>query len=329
MAKKRKTKLKVKKSKTKKVDTTNRILKYFIWILLIVVLALILFSAKEYFNMLNKNQEKHITKAPLISEKTTKDITKKLKEVLKNNKDKYITPNHEVDDKASPPKKIVKREVKVVSNKPKLAIIIDDVCTRTQVRKIHNLGIKVNMSFLPPSSARPNSAKLASKERFYMVHLPMEAMHFNAEEPLTLKVHDSKNTIEKRIKELKRLFPKVKYINNHTGSKFTANEQAMNRLIYVLNKEDIFFIDSRTTGRTKVPKVMKNYGLKYMARDVFLDNRQDKKYIQKQIKKAIKVAKRHGSAIAICHPHSTTLKTLKESKYLFKDVELVLIDKLY
>ena len=74
---------------------------------------------------------------------------------------------------------------------------------------------------------------------------------------------------------------------------------------------------------------MKNYGLKYMARDVFLDNRQDKKYIQKQIKKAIKVAKRRGSAIAICHPHSTTLKILEESKYLFKDVKLVLINKLY
>ena len=115
----------------------------------------------------NNEQNKQISK-PVITKEEVEKTTKKLKEVLKNNQTAYNTPNHELDDKIAPPKKIVKREIKVSPNKPKLAIIIDDVCTKTQVRRIHNLGLTVTMSFFPPSKVRPNSAKLASKEKFYV-----------------------------------------------------------------------------------------------------------------------------------------------------------------
>jgi polysaccharide deacetylase 2 family uncharacterized protein YibQ len=185
------------------------------------------------------------------------------------------------------------------------------------------------MSFLPPSAARPNSAKLASHESFYMVHLPMEAMNFSAEEPHTIRIKDSQSEISNRIRKIKTLFPKVRYINNHTGSKFTSNEIAMNRLIYAFNKNHIYFVDSRTTAKTKAPKVLKNFGLKYVARDVFLDHHSDKKYIKKQIQKAIKVAKKNGHAIAIGHPHKNTIQALYESKSLFKDVELVQVNQVY
>jgi polysaccharide deacetylase 2 family uncharacterized protein YibQ len=55
----------------------------------------------------------------------------------------------------------------------------------------------------------------------------------------------------------------------------------------------------------------------------------DKAYVKKQIKLAIKTAKRHGTAIAIGHPHKNTLLALAESKKLLKEVDLVLINGLY
>jgi len=157
----------------------------------------------------------------------------------------------------------------------------------------------------------------------------MEANNFHHEEPYTLRVGDSQDEIISRIEDIKKLFPKVKYINNHTGSKFTSDEAAVNRLIIALNKENINFIDSRTIGSTKVPTVMKNYGKQYVARDVFLDDKMDKASIIVQIKKAIESAKIHGSAIAIGHPHANTILAISESKNLFSAVELVLIDKVY
>jgi len=74
---------------------------------------------------------------------------------------------------------------------------------------------------------------------------------------------------------------------------------------------------------------MKNFALKYVARDVFLDHHMDKAYVKGQIKHAIKIARAEGVAIAIGHPHKNTLAALRESKHLFKDLDLVLINKVY
>jgi len=244
------------------------------------------------------------------------------KEVTKE----YESASHEIEDgqlPTAPERKIVQG-----IHKPKLAIIIDDVSTSSHVNTIKSLHLPITMSFLPPSKSRPASDALAAKEDFYMVHLPMEAQDFKAEEPLTLRVDDSHAKILQRVEEIKQLFPRVKYINNHTGSKFTADEAAMDRLISVLKSQNIAFIDSRTTGNSKAQKVSKKYDLEYMGRDVFLDHQMDKGYIVSQIKKAIQVAKKHGSAISIGHPHTNTIAALNESKAILREVELVLVDKL-
>jgi len=331
--------------KTNKTNKTNKVLTYIAWGLALIALTLSALVAGYYYgyeeakkdilekqSMVKDKRLSMLKKLEKISSVEKKpSVNKRLKEVLKKEvkQTKLKTASHEyIDTTVVKPPRRVKREPKILSSKPKLAIIIDDVSVKGHINNIKKVGLPLTMSFLPPSKARPNSAKLAAKEKFYMVHLPMEAQHFNKEEPFTLKVGDTQKTILKRITELKKLFPKVKYINNHTGSKFTSNEVAMNRLISVLNSKRINFIDSRTTAQTKAPIVMKNFGLKYVARDIFLDHRNDKKYIISQIKKVIEIAKKHGTAIAIGHPHKTTLMALYESKHLFKDVDLVYVNRL-
>lgn len=327
------------KRTTKKKKTGSAFLKYTAWFLVIIALVLVSFVIGYYLGINNaktttvikervathKKTATKIPKAPAVS------VNKRLQEVLKKETKAYVSAAHEIDDEslANPPKR-KSQAVKVYTSKPKLAIIIDDVQTASQVKAIKRLHLKLTMSFLPPRPGRPNAAKLAAHEKFYMVHLPLEAMHFNSPESNTLHVHDSQQKISARIKEIKRLFPKVAYLNNHTGSKFTANEVAMNRLIFALNANHIRFIDSRTTAKTMAPKVLKNFGLKYVSRDVFLDNHTDKPYILKQIKKAIALAKTRGHAIVIGHPHTNTLQALYESKKLFKkDVDLVQINQIY
>jgi len=318
------------KKRTKKKGSSS-LLKYIVWTLAIIALGLTSLIVGYYLGVNNAKTKIIIKeKKPAKIPKAPVSVNKRLKEVLKKETKTYVSAAHEIEDEtlANPPKAKAKK-VKMYISKPKLVIIIDDMQTASQVKAVKSLHLNVTMSFLPPRAARPNSAKLASHEKFYMVHLPMEAMHFSAEEPHTLHIHDSQQKISAKIKEIKKLFPKVAYINNHTGSKFTSNEIAMNRLIFALNTNHIHFIDSRTTAKTMAPKVLKNFGLKYVSRDVFLDHHMDKPYILKQIKKAIVLAKRRGHAIAIGHPHKNTLQALYESKALFKDVELVQVNKIY
>jgi hypothetical protein len=331
----------------RKKPSSNKFLTYVAWILAVIALSLSSLVGGYYIgyeeakNDMKIEEKAHkkkrlsmLKKLEDASSKKEKSVNTRLKDVLKKETKTYAgAATHEYEDKTlsklpQPPKR-VKRDVKKSSSKPKLAIIIDDVSVRSHVNAIKSLGIPLTMSFLPPSKSRPNSAKLAAKESIYMVHLPMEAQSFKSEEPITLRANDSELRITRVIQGIKKDFPRVSYINNHTGSKFTSNELAMNRLIYALKSENINFIDSRTTAQTKAPKVMKNFGLNYVARDVFLDHASDKASIKRQIKKAIKIAKLHGSAIAIGHPHENTLLALHESKKLFKDVELVYINRLY
>ncbi len=346
-------------AKKRKINSKNEsnILKYIAWFLAIIALVMSSLVAGYYFGyedakeditrLESKQKEKRLTLLKKIEQTNSSNVNNRLKTVLKKESEKekkiaikkkepkklpkYVGASHEyeVNSLAKPPLRAKREKIHRSSNKPKLAIIIDDVSVKSHVNAIKSLGIPLTMSFLPPTKNRPYSAKLAAKEKFYMVHLPMEAKNFNAEEDNTLRVTDSQQIISARIEEIKVLFPKVKYINNHTGSKFTSSEIAMNRLIFALNANNIRFIDSRTTATTKAPKVLKNFGLKYVARDVFLDHRMEKAYIKKQIKKAIRIAKAEGVAIAIGHPHSNTILALYESKELLKQVDLVYINKVY
>ena len=331
------------KRKRSKSANSSKILTYIAWGLAIVAMVMSSLvggyylgfedGQKESSKKTNIEKEKRLALLKKI-EKTAEEkkkitVNKRLKEVLKKEIKHYVSASHEFDDTAlAKPPKMAKRKVKLSPAKPKLAIIIDDVGTKSQVNAIKSLNMALTMSFLPPSKARPHSAKLAAKEKLYMVHLPLEAQSFSAEEPDTLRVSNTQQEISQRIRNIKSLFPKVRHINNHTGSKFTSDEVAMNRLIYALNSNNISFVDSRTTAETKAPKVLKNFGMNYVARDVFLDHHMDKKYIKEQIKKAIKVAKQHGTAIAIGHPHANTILALNESKKLLKEVELVYINRL-
>ena len=271
--------------------------------------------------------------ATLKERKSVPVLKQKLQSILKENGSIYKpkTAAHEYADTktdVTKPPKAPERKVVHSIERPKLAIIIDDVSFARDVRAIKSLHMPLTMSFLPPSKRHPNSAKLAQKEPFYMVHLPLEAMHFNSEETYTLRVSDTQEQIAARIAKLQQLFPRVAYMNNHTGSKFTADEGAVNRLIFTLRQKKIRFIDSRTTAETKIPKVMQSYGSPYIARDVFLDHESNVSYIKKQIALAVRKAKKHGSAIAIGHPRKETLQALKESAQLLKAVELVRIDQL-
>lgn len=213
--------------------------------------------------------------------------------------------------------------------KPLLAIIIDDVSTFTQVELIKKIKLKITPSIFPVSTNTPNTAQIANKFSFYMIHLPMSAINYKNEEPNTMHITDSKDLMLKRIKKIKKDFPKLKFLNNHTGSEFTSNTQALDKLMSILKSQDIVLLDSKTIAKSKVKDISKKYNMPYLSRDVFLDNIHSEIEIKTQLKDAINIAKKRGYAIAIGHPHDITLKTINKNIDMLKDVEVVYVDRLY
>ncbi|EAJ2168578.1 divergent polysaccharide deacetylase family protein, partial [Campylobacter jejuni] len=216
-----------------------------------------------------------------------------------------------------------------ISKKPKLAIIIDDMANASQVRGLKALNLKLNPSFFPPDKNHSETPKLALKFDFYMVHLPLAAINYNKPEIDTLNPNDSKERIFKKIKQIKKDFKDLRYINNHTGSLFTSNEEAMRKLYEALKNQNIFFVDSKTIGNSKANKIAKELSMPYIQRDVFLDNEDDVNYVKKQLESAVKLAQKKGFVIAIGHPRKNTFKALEQSKDLLKGVDLVYLSEIY
>ncbi len=220
--------------------------------------------------------------------------------------------------------KIVKKKYKI----PKLAIIIDDVAFRHEVRDIKKIPFKVTPSFFPPSKRHPDTYKFAKDFKYYMIHLPLQAYHFSRVEKETLNINDSPKKMEYIIQKIRKFFPKAVYINNHTGSKFTSDKKAMEELFKILKKYRFKFLDSRTSINSKALIVAREFNETIFSRDIFLDNIANERYIKKQLLKAVKLAKRRGYAIAIGHPRRDTLKALRDSKNLLKGVDVVYINEL-
>ena len=213
--------------------------------------------------------------------------------------------------------------------KPKLCIIIDDMATREQVKALKATGLKLTPSFFPPDSTHPKTPILAREFDFFMVHLPLSAQHYASEELQTLYVSDTYEYILAEIARIKRSFSGLKFINNHTGSLFTSDTQAMRRLFRALQKHELVFVDSVTTSATKGAFVAKEFNQKPIKRDIFLDNDDKTPAIKDKIKEAVQIAHKNGFAIAIAHPKKNTFKALTQSKDLLQSVELVYLDELY
>ena len=295
---------------------------------------------EEYTQEFEKDIIEKNEKEELLNKENEK-VLKKIEEIKEEKKKESLINKNTNEEKKEIIKKIpIKIDEKSIitkkdtftydkKDKPKLVILIDDVSTKAQKDKILNIGYTVNMAFLPPTKAHKDSASLAQSLPFHMIHFPMQASSaFKGEEIDTLRVTDSYETIEKRVKQLRAWYPNAIYTNNHTGSVFTENEEAVDKLFRALKKYNFIFVDSRTSAKSVIKKYAKKYDMPYIVRNTFIDNEKDYKSIQTQLKKAIDIAKKQGYAIAIGHPHNITLQVLKESKHLLKDVEPIYMNKL-
>ena len=246
----------------------------------------------------------------------------------KDEKAKF-TDTKKTDKKSATETNEVKAAVKA-GYKPRLVIIIDDVAYKHQADAIKAVNLKLTPSFFPATSAHPETPVLARRFSFYMIHLPMQALGgFKGAEIGTLTVDDDYEKIAKKLQSIKRDFPNLKYINNHTGSRFTSDAAAMDRMMRAVRDENLIFVDSKTTSPTKVYGAAKKYSMPYIARDVFLDHDGSKAAVRKQLKYAVELAKKRSYAIAIGHPHKNTLEVLQESAKLLQEVEVVYLKDLF
>ena len=124
-------------------------------------------------------------------------------------------------------------------------------------------------------------------------------------------VLSAKNVSNKLLHQCLIQVPGAIAINNHMGSAFSENKEAVRKLIQGISKLSLPFIDSRTTAKSHFCKETKKRKLSCLERDVFLDDPLDAATVAGRIKQSVEIAKARGWAIAIGHPDRETLMALK------------------
>lgn len=82
-----------------------------------------------------------------------------------------------------------------------------------------------------------------------------------------------------------------------------------------LEHYNLYFLDSMTIGNSRAMRAASGTGVKVIKRKVFLDDTQNEADIRRQFNRAIELARRNGSAIAIGHPHPATVRVLQQMVY--------------
>ncbi|MBF0569397.1 MAG: divergent polysaccharide deacetylase family protein [Candidatus Omnitrophica bacterium] len=202
-----------------------------------------------------------------------------------------------------------------------IAIILDDWgYNQAHCRYLQDISAPLGVAILPglPYSRDIIAcAKAAGKDP--MLHLPLEpysAREYYAKDYLLL-VSMPAPVLQKTLRRILDEMSGVVGVNNHTGSKGTESLALMNTVLGELKKRNLFFVDSVTTQRSVCLQAAQAQKMKIGRRDVFLDNRNERAYIEHQFAQAVRIARKRGYALMIGHDRDLTLKIIKEETEKF------------
>lgn len=208
----------------------------------------------------------------------------------------------------------------------KLAIVIDDVGYHSKEdAAIFAMPREISVAIIPAAPyARARNQEAKSQGRDILIHMPMQPVSAVKIEDGGLHLGMSAAQVNDRINTAKNIVRDAIGMNNHMGSAATADPQLMTYLMTALQEKHLFFLDSRTIGKSVAGKIAKEQGVRSLDRHIFLDDSNEFADVQRQFKAAIHYARKHGSAIAIGHPRANTIAVLQAGlNNLPEDIQLV------
>jgi Uncharacterized protein conserved in bacteria len=196
----------------------------------------------------------------------------------------------------------------------KLAIVIDDFGYRPHnENQVLAMPSAISVAVLPNAPhAREMATKAHNSGHEVLIHLPMAPLSKQPLEKDTLRPEMSSDEIERIIREAVDKVPYAVGLNNHMGSAMTSSLFGMQKVMQALSRYNLYFLDSMTIGNSQAMRAASGTGVKVIKRKVFLDDTQNEADIRRQFTRAVELARRNGSAIAIGHPHPTTVRVLQQ-----------------
>ena len=200
-----------------------------------------------------------------------------------------------------------------IDSRPAVAVVIDDMgFNRRAAAAINHLRGPLTLAFLPYAAKldeQTRAARAAGHE--LLVHVPMEPRGREWPGPNALTSQLTPAELISRLRTQLGSFRGFVGINNHMGSLLTTDPERMGIVMGELRRLGLLFLDSRTTPQSIAAREAERIGVPNAARDVFLDHDLDRASVLHELERAERVARHHGHAVVIGHPHDVTIEALK------------------
>lgn len=215
-----------------------------------------------------------------------------------------------------------------------VAIIIDDIgYDLAPLRELLKIDADITFAILPLLSYTESAAEMLHKAgRETLLHLPMEPLAYPKEKPGNGALFTDMNDAE-LISQLEKdlaSVPHISGVNNHMGSKFMADEEKLVLVFKQLKKNNLFFIDSRTTTDTQTLAAARKTHVRVGSRKIFLDHHRDYNQIYKILMDMANNKDNGAAVIMIGHPYPETIRALRDAHKVFREkgINVVPVSKL-
>ncbi len=215
--------------------------------------------------------------------------------------------------------------------RPQVAIVIDDFgyASAGAARDIMNLDIPLTVAVLPELPHSTRMAEMATETgKCLILHLPMEA-ESQPRADLRPLSPDMPHTEARRLAErYLRSVPGIVGVNNHQGSRATQDRALMDMVMELLSEHGLFFLDSLTSAQSVAFEAAQSAGVPTAQNMLFIDaDTEDPQVVAERLRRLVSLAKRHGVAIGIGHPHRWTEQAISDQLPYLRNagVELVTV----
>ena len=195
----------------------------------------------------------------------------------------------------------------------KMAIVIDDFGNNMKgTDEILKLNIPITVAVMPfLSTTEQDATRAHDAGKEVIIHMPMEPMKGKASwlGPGALRSSMSDKEIVKALEEAIANVPYAIGMNNHMGSKVTKDERIMRIVLETCKKHKLYYLDSKTSYKSVIPKLAQEIGVPYFENRLFLDDEYTTAHVQKQIGLALTLMESEPLSVIIGHVGVTGIIT--------------------
>lgn len=196
-----------------------------------------------------------------------------------------------------------------------MAIVIDDFgYNKEPISAFVAIDRPLTFAILPyhPFSHEAATRGLSSGHQI-ILHLPMEPLARSEEsEKLTIRITMSDEEIQTMTQKALENIPGLIGVNNHQGSRATADKRVMKVVLGQLKANNLFFLDSRTNSQSVGAESARQLGVRTGENELFIDNSDDVNAIKEKLHLAQQMAIKHGSVTVIGHARMNTATAVSE-----------------